>query len=105
MSINDEDMGMEEEAMSAYAKETDKECMAEDEMKEVIQLNLTKKELIILQAITATSVSAHLKDVVLFGRNMYRMEYYMSKWPEASYSLADKLTNSLEVTAEMLLTE
>ena len=75
-------------------------------MKEVIQLNLTEKELVILQALTAVAIAVHLGvDVTFFEKNFCRMESYMDEWPEASASLADKMSNSLEVTLEILRTE
>ena len=75
-------------------------------MKEVIQLNLTEEELVVLQALAAVAISVHLGvDVAFFERNFCRMESYMDEWPEASASLADKMSNSLEVTLEVLKAE
>ena len=75
--------------------------MDTEELKEIIQLNLTKKELIILQAIAAVATAARLRDMIRFTKYMQCMEHYMNKWPESSYSLADKMTNSLGATTEI----
>ena len=72
------------------------------EEEKIIQLNLTKEELIILQAMVAVAAAVHLRDVTRFERNVYRMESYMDKWPELSGSLSDKMTNSLEVILEII---
>ena len=78
--------------------------MAEEER--IIQLNLAEEELVVLQALVAVAIAVHLGvDVAFFERNFCRMESYMDEWPEASASLADKMSNSLEVTLEILRTE
>ena len=71
-------------------------------MKEVIQLNLTEEESIILQAIAVVGVSVHLKNKIIIEREVHYMEFFMDKWPEACTTLADKMTELVNISAEMI---
>ena len=72
-------------------------------MKEMIQLNFTEEELIILQSIVAVCIMTHLENAEGLIRNTSTMNYFINEWPEASESLADKMTESVKVS--MKLTE
>ena len=72
-------------------------------MKEMIQLNFTEEELIILQSIVAVGIMTHLENAEGLIRNTSTMNYFINEWPEASESLADKMTESVKVS--MKLTE
>ena len=72
-------------------------------MKEIIQLNLTEEESIILQAIVAVGTAVHpLRDTEVFERELRCMESLMDKWPEASGSLADKMIGLVDISMEMI---
>ncbi len=71
-------------------------------MKEMIQLNLTEEEALILEAIVAVGISIHLKDAPRVERNTCFMELLLSKWPEASESLADKMIGLVDINMGMM---
>ena len=71
-------------------------------MKEVIQLNLTEEESIILQALTVVGISVHFKNAAMLEKEAQCLEIFLDRWPEASASLADKMTDLVNISAEML---
>ena len=71
-------------------------------MKEIIQLNLTEEESIILQSLVAVGISIHFESTSMLERETRYMEFFTDKWPEASESLAEKMTDLVKVSAEML---
>ena len=71
-------------------------------MKEIIQLNLTEEESIILQAIVAVGISIHLGSMSMLERETRYMEFFIDKWPKESESLADKMTNLVDASAEII---
>ena len=73
----------------------------------MIQLNLTEEESVILQAIVAVGVTlrAEHPTVEVFEdleRRMNSMRTFMHTWPESSGSLADKMTELVKKSAEMI---
>ena len=76
-------------------------------MEEVIQLNLTSKESIILQAIAAVGISMRdrkptAEELEKLKSRIYYMKLFMNTWPESSGSLADKMVNLVEITREIV---
>ena len=76
-------------------------------MEEVIQLNLTEKESVILQAIIAVGITLRTENVtekVLedLDRRMYSMKFFMDAWPESSEFLANKMTNLVKISTETI---
>ncbi len=76
-------------------------------MEELVQLNLTEEESIILQAIVAVGITLNTENVtekVLedLDERMCSMNLFMDTWPEASGSLADKMTELVKVNAETI---
>jgi hypothetical protein len=71
-------------------------------MEEVIQLNLTETESIVLQAIVAVGIVIHLKNATALQKEIGFMELFMDEWPEASESLANKMTDLVKINSEML---
>ena len=73
-------------------------------MKEILQLNLTEKEAIILQAITAVGIVIHLNGNTepTAEEEANDMERFMRKWPEADKSLAVKMAE-LAISSLMLI--
>ncbi|KKL48666.1 hypothetical protein LCGC14_2323180 [marine sediment metagenome] len=71
-------------------------------MKKMIQLNLTEEESLILEAIVAVGISIHFKDASRVERNTCFMELLLSRWPEASESLAEKMTGLVDINMEMI---
>ena len=72
-------------------------------MKEMIQLSFTEEELTILQAFVAVGIMIHLGDEEAAKEEISIMNYFMREWPEASESLANKMTESVKIS--MKLTE
>ena len=74
-----------------------------DVMKEIIQLNLTEEESMILQAIVAVGTAVHpLRDTVTFEKELHCMKLLMDEWPEANGSLADKMVGLVDISIEMI---
>ena len=76
-------------------------------MMEMIQLNLTEEESVILQAIVAVGVSARTNEVTAeemekLQKRIHAMNLFMDTWPESSNSLADKMTELVKVSAETI---
>lgn len=71
-------------------------------MKEIIQLNLTEKEAIILQSIVAVGMMVHLQIGDIEGEK-YIMDYLIKEWPEESGSLAMKMTESVKVSMDLVM--
>ena len=71
-------------------------------MKEVIQLNLTEEEAIILQAVAAVGIEVHLKNATGLEESIRFMEAFINEWPEASKSLANKMTALVKASKEII---
>ena len=74
-------------------------------MEEMIQLRFTEEELTILQAIISVGVSVRNGNTTTEEDSKERicyMNFFMKKWPEASTSLANKMTASIKVCQELL---
>ena len=73
-------------------------------MKEILQLNLTEEESIILQAITAVGIEIHLNGntEATVEEEVNDMERFIRKWPEADTSLARKMAE-LAISSLMLI--
>ncbi|KKM65668.1 hypothetical protein LCGC14_1489050 [marine sediment metagenome] len=71
-------------------------------MKEIVQLNLTEEESIILQALTVVGVSVHFKNAAMLEKEAHCLELFLDKWPEASASLADKMTGLVKISREII---
>ncbi len=74
-------------------------------MKEIVQLNLTEEESIILQSLTAVGVSTVLKNTSLLEREIHAAECFMRTWPEASTSLANKMVELVYLSKSLLEAE
>ena len=77
-------------------------------MKEIVQLNLTEEESIILQAIVNVGITLRTENVTVevleeLEKRMCVMKLFMHTWPEADGSLADKIVNLVETSAEHLV--
>lgn len=76
-------------------------------MKEMIQLSLTEEESIILQALVAVGITLHTENVTAevlgdLEKRTCSMKLFMHTWPEASGSLADKMTDLTKTSMEII---
>ncbi|HEC64534.1 MAG TPA: hypothetical protein ENI23_04500 [bacterium] len=74
-------------------------------MKEILQLNLTEEEAIILQAVVNVGISTRNGNTTTeedLKTRIYSMNSFMNMWPEASGSLANKMTELVKTSAELI---
>ncbi|KKN03205.1 hypothetical protein LCGC14_1109990 [marine sediment metagenome] len=76
-------------------------------MKEIIQLNLTEEESIILQSLVAVGITTRHENLTIevledLERRVCSMRTFLRSWPEASKSLAEKMTDLTKTSMEMI---
>ena len=78
-------------------------------MKEIVQLNLTEEESIILQSLVAVGITLRTENITEetlkdLEKRTCSMNLFMRTWPEASSSLADKMTELVEASKKIIET-
>ena len=73
--------------------------------KEIVQLNLTEEESIILQSLVAVGITLRaeyptVEVLEYLERRMNAMRIFMHSWPEASESLANKMTELVKISTK-----
>ena len=73
-------------------------------MKEIVQLNLTEEESVILQSLVFVGLTTvkNVTNVTVREREIHAAEVFMKTWPEASTSLANKMVELVHLSKSLL---
>ena len=73
-------------------------------MKEIVQLNLTEEESVILQSLVFVGLTTakNVTNVTVREREIHALKCFMKTWPEANKSLAVKMLELVNQSKKLL---